>query len=353
MMKIREKLSRKLISHILKTKISNRKLLKFYWFIYKVLTLKYPYKSEYKRQKQHFVPQLLLRNFRINQHNLIYEYKRGRQKPSKKSISKQVALEEDYYTFRDKQKRKSNFIENKIFAELLENFVPKIIDELKRCSDVGLTNFEESILASFIAHQYTRTPAFRKQVKNFILYLILKKGYRKDDLGSIDFIKEMIVENKLGISLKELMRFRMLNKATARYNLEAADNYLILASLLIAEYVAEKIFRKNLHILKAEKPNYFFLSDNPVSVIDLENKMIDKLTPWWNIEKASIIIFLPISPDRCIFLCKRIKRGGRIDSNIDFVNLVRQSLMIQAQNYLYSHVNSSNLQEEFNSTNDF
>jgi len=353
MMKIREKLSKKLISHMLKTEVSNRKLLKFYWFIYRILTLKYPYKSEYKRQKQHFVPQLLLRNFRINNHNLIYEYKRGGQKPSKKSISKQVALEEDYCTFRDKQKRKSNFIENKIFAELLENFVPKVIDKLKQCSDINLTDFEEGILASFTAHQYTRVPAFREQVKNFILYLILKKGYRKDDLGSIDFIKEIIVENKLGISLKELMLFRMLNKATARYNLEGADNHLILASLLIAECVAEKIFRKNLHILKAEKPNYFFLSDNPVLIIDLENKMIDKLTPWWNIEKDSIIIFLPISPERCVFLCKKRKREGRIDSNVDFVNLVRQGLMIQAQNYLYSHVNSNSLQKEFNSTNDF
>ncbi len=352
-MTIRKKLSNKIITYLLRNKINNRKLLRFYWWIYKILNIKYPYKQYYQKQKQHFIPQFLLKNFKIGNDNLIYEYERGGQGPKKKSISKEIALEEDYYTTRDKQKEKSNFIEKEIFAELLENFVPRIINNLKQSQNINLTDFEESILASFVAHQYTRTPAFKEQVKNFILYLILIKDYKKEDLGNIEFIKKIIVRNELNVSLDELIKFRKVNKATAQYNINGAENHLILCSLLIGNYIAEDIFRKNLHILETKDPNYFFLSDNPVLIINIKNNKMEWPTGW-DLKSDSIIIFLPISPKRCIFFCNRIRRDSRIErENNDFVKLVNFGLMFYAQKFLYSHVETDTLQKEFNTTKNF
>jgi len=352
-MNIRKKLSNKIISHLLKNRINNRKLLRFYWWIYKILNIGYPYRQYYQKQRQHFIPQFLLKNFKIGSDNLIYEYERGSQSPKKKSISREVALEEDYYTARDKQKEKSNFIEKEIFAELLENFVPRIINHLKQSQNVDLTDFEESVLASFVAHQYTRTPAFREQVKNFILYLILIKNYKKEDLGNIEFIKNIIVRNELNISLGELINFRKVNRATAQYAIYGAENHLILCSLLIGNYIAEDIFRKNLHILETRDPDHFFLSDNPVLIINIKNNEMDWPTGW-DLKNDSIMIFLPISPRRCIFFCNRIRKGGRIErENDDFVKLVNLGLMFYAQRFLYSHIKTDTLQKEFNTTRNF
>jgi len=352
-MNFRKKISNKIITHLLKNRVNSRRLLRFYWWIYKILNIRYPYKQYYQKQRQHFIPQFLLKNFKISNDNLIYEYERGGQGPKKKSIIKKVALEEDYYTTRDKQKKKSNFIEKEIFAELLENFVPGIINNLKQSQNIDLTDFEESVLASFVAHQYTRTPAFREQVKNFILYLILIKDYRKEDLGNIEFIKKIVVQNELNINLEELIKFRKVNKATAQYNINGAENHLILCSLLIGNYIAEDIFRKNLHILESKESDYFFLSDNPVLIINIKNNEM-KWPTGWDLKSDSIMIFLPISPKRCIFFCNRIRKGERIErENDDFVKLVNSGLMFYAQKFLYSHTKSDTLQKDFNNTENF
>ena len=211
-MGIRKKLSNKLLAYLLKNRV-NGPLLRFYFPLYKLLNLNYPYKAYYKQQKHHFIPQFLLRNFKTGKNNLIYEYERNKDKWTPKSISKEVAFGVDYYTTIDRQKQKSNFIEREIFAELLETATPNIINKLKICNDIELTDLEESILASFVAYQYTRVPGFREKIKNFIIYLILVKGYRKDDLQSKDFIEKIIVRNELNITKFKATELSAISRA--------------------------------------------------------------------------------------------------------------------------------------------
>lgn len=346
---LRKKISNKLLAYLLKNRV-NGLLLLLSFQLYKLLNLNYPYKAYYKQQKHHFIPQFLLRNFKIGENNLIYEYERGKEKATLKSIPKEAAFENDYYTTTDKQKQKSNFVEREIFSELLETTAPNIINKLKICNNIELTSLEESILASFVAFQYTRVPAFREKIKNFIIYLILVRGYKIDDLKNKEFIEKIIVRNELSISSDELIVFRKINNATVRYDISGIKNHLIGISLMIGNYIAEDVFRKNVHLIEVSEPDHFFLADQPVSIIDLRKESLE----WpvaWDLKPKQIIISMPISSQRCIFYTDRVRKDGCIETGgKELVEGIKASLILNADKYLYSAIDLDSVQSQFNKT---
>lgn len=329
--RIRRKISKKIIIFFIDNRIKNRHLLRVGCWLYVIIEKFGKDTTKYQKRKHHFVPRFLLKRFKIDNTGLIYQYKRGEKKIRKCSIKKQVACEEDYYSYKIKGRNSlSIFIETEIFADLIEDYVPAMLDRLDKGDTIDLVGVERSIFAHFIVYQYTRTPAFRAQIENFLLYLILIKGIDKKNFENERFRKEVLVQNSLEITKEELWEFSLFNKTNNRFRLSGANNFLIFIPIDIGNYISKDIFYKNIHILEIEDDKHFVLSDNPVTVTDLSNPSV--LWPMgWDLKGDDIMIFIPISKKRCIFLCNQKKKDGPIDKNSDMIKLVINNT------YYYSH----------------
>lgn len=343
-LKIKQKMSRSLLSFVLKNRINNGFVIKIFIFLHRILNMGY-YVVEVSSTNHHYIPQFLLRNFRIGTEGKIFEYIRGKAQPESVSIRKRAASIMNYYSFKDKKTKLMNsFLEKSLFADLLEFESKKIIDRILE-EDYALIDIEESTLAVFVAFQYTRTPAFRSQIRNFMSFLIMVKGIPKTDFGNKTRIEELFIKNILNINQKELAAFNAANAFT----MEGAETHEVLILQMIADWLGEKIFRFNWHILKAEEGNFFTISDSGVLLVNLENRDL-VWPPGWDIERGKNIIFLPLSPSKCLFYCKGASKDGRDDANQDMVNLVNGANMFYSYEKIYSDRNSIDVQNEFNKT---
>lgn len=334
----------KLLYWMFKKEIRNRFWLRFFWCIYSLLSKDYIYKNTYsKEERHHFIPQFLLRNFNSSP-GLIYEYKRGGLNPSEVSIEKEAAFIKDFYVFRDIKKKPSDFQEKELFARLLETITSIIFEKIKENPAYEPTDLEKSAIASFVAHQITRTPLFRQKI-NFLLYYLVSEGFcQTDNFGDVEFLKEQIVCNGININMEKFCRFVLSKKKSS---LSGTKNHEIGLSVLIAQNMAEKIFRKILVIEQTEQETYFVISDNPAIVID---GYTNKCFPfeWWRISDRNISIFMPISPSLAIVYARGKKKNPKDKMDRNNVQTFNRISMICSLNKIYSHLADKIVQREYN-----
>lgn len=285
----------------------------------------------------HYVPQFILRRFRIEETGTkkgkLFEFNfKG---PLKESNIGESAAKIGHDAFKDKTGKLSDYVSKRLFADLIENrgsWVIKWLDKEKREPD--LTYLEESVFAVFLAHQITRGPAFYSAIEKFILYLQANQLLEISDLGNSDFLEFKIVKNQNGVSVDDILSF---NPSTS---IDGLENHIRILSVLIATEIAEKIYRGNLHILDIPKDSSerFVISDNPVVLLDLERKEILRYPAWWDINKKDLLIFMPISPLRCIFYSKSRRKDSRVErDNIDLVEMVNFGQYLNAHESVFSH----------------
>lgn len=199
------------------------------------------------------------------------------------------------YSFRDKKtKQMSDFIEDIMFARLIERHTPFIINRILN-GDTRLTDLENSILAIFTAFQYARTPYFLVQLETMLIYFIKEKLIPLEKIAEKDFFRKAFIENSLNVNREDIIQFALSN----RERLEGADNLLIRLSVQIADYISGIIFHKKLNLLKIAEPDFLFVTDHPVVIFNA--KYIYFLGPMlWELDRNSVI-FLPISPAMGIY----------------------------------------------------
>ncbi len=290
----------------------------------------------------HYVPQFFLRRFQISDtgqnRGRIFQYDFLTQ-TIKDCPIKEVAGEIGFDAFKDKTGNMSDYISKQLFAETLELRSSYIIKKLNtETEEPSLTYLEESTLVAFIASQLTRVPAFYEAVEWFILYLYGNNHLKIPDLGSLESMEKMIVENKLQITLEQLLNYK---SNTSLYGIR---NHLGLLTRLISTNIAKKIYKGNLHIV--DIPNgsneSFVISDNPVVLLDFERHEISRYPAWWEINKERLWIFMPISPYRCLLYCKSKKKDGRVENNnLDLVRLINFGQYLNATQWVFS--NNKNL----------
>jgi hypothetical protein len=302
MFSIIEKINRRFMGLVLKHRIRHRRLLKYFWIIYSFLAKFAPYKNSYEKEaRHHYIPQFILKNFKTNTpncQNCIWELDTASGKIEEVSISKKAANKIDFYTFRDKHGKRSNFTEKRLYGEFLEPIVHKIINIIRDVPDPDLNDFEESILASFVSDQFSRTPMFREHLRFFVHFLLEKKGLDKEKLKDLDVRESLIVKNEGAVTEKDLEDFIRTNRNFLGGT--GTEDMLVITASQIGNNISETWFRKKLFILTAKQGNYFVLSDNPVIIIDSEKEKFNLLINWWSMDKDSLLMFMPISPTKCI-----------------------------------------------------
>jgi len=268
----------------------------------------------------HYVPKLLLRNFKISKSgsdcNSVYCWIKRSNYITKKSIDK-ICGEVDYDTSNAKGVP-SDYISRRLFAELLEQKASHVLKIINTNDGLDLTFLEESTLAVFMAHQITRVPAFRQLLLDFFSLGYSKGLIDYEDFGDKETLRQKVAKNEVKITYDQIAEGNFSKR------IDGGKPQLIMMSLIIASDMAKKIYKGNLHILEIPQGSKeeFVISDNPVIILDFERKEILRFCPWWDIEKKNIWIFMPISPRKAVFYCKSKKKDGPIEKeNEDLVRL--------------------------------
>ena len=285
----------------------------------------------------HYVPQLLLRRFRVAEQGAdkgqVWRFSYDNQNVEKVGIT-QVACKADFYTFQDIHGKASDFTEKKIFSEMLEHYGSFIIKRLnKTVGEPDLTYLEESTLAVFIAHQLTRVPAFYSAIEKFILYSLEHKKFDISSLGDFESMQKNIVDNGVGVTIDDLLQYE------PNVGISGIDNHIGSLSRQIASAIAEGIYRGNLHIIDVPKnmKDQFVISDNPVILLDFHRMELLQYPAWWELNKEDMWILMPISPNRYIFYTKSKRRGGVVENeNEDLVTFMNFGQYLTATDEILS-----------------
>jgi len=298
--KIRGILSNKLLDFFIERRINSPSALHFFIHIYTLLTKDF-YIQGHRNANHHFIPQFLLRKFCIPKTGNIFMYRRGGTR-SPVSIKKEAAVVPNLYSFRDKNtKELSDFMEKHIFAYVLEKYGSRIINRILETDKIDLTNLEESILASFVAFQYTRTPRFYFQLEQVLTYLVKEKNVTPGEMIRPNFAKDVFINNIYQLRPPEIAMF--LQKTTLR--ITGVKNLILGLSVQLANCISLNIFSMELGLLRATRSESFFLSDNPAEIFNFGNDR--SVGPFFWELKNELLVYLPISPTRCIYYVPRIR----------------------------------------------
>ncbi|HVS79759.1 MAG TPA: DUF4238 domain-containing protein [Candidatus Paceibacterota bacterium] len=333
-------LNKKFISYCVKKRLGrNNFTIKVIYSITGLLGRFEVYKNSHEFQKRgHYIPQFLLRRFRLSElrhdpnRKKIYQYNFLFNTLTEEKIEV-VAQIEDFYIFKQNGGGSSDYVEKVILADWIENFGSQILKTINTTEDdPNLTLLEKNILATFISHQITRTPAFYFQLRKYILFLYEKKLLKIDNLSDHNFLKEIIVKNKYNFTYDDLVNF------VPEYTMTGDLNHLGFIARLIAGEITEGIFRHNFYFLNIPdtSDDEFVISDNPVIFVDFQKFEIKRYFDWWSKSSGKTWIFMPISPKKCLFLTTKQKIDGRIENDqADMVALVNFGQYLNALNYVY------------------
>jgi hypothetical protein len=170
-----------------------------------------------------------------------------------------------------------------------------------------------------MGHQITRVPAFRTSLRRYFSFGLSKGLIKYDDFGDKESLVSKVATNKIGLTYDELLN------ETPAIRVEEGKPQVLMLSLIIGSNIGEKMYRGNLHILEIpqDSSDEFVISDNPVVILDLQNrKTLLDFVPWWEIGEKDFWIFMPISPKKAVWYCKRKRRDGAVEKmNHDLVQL--------------------------------
>ncbi len=328
--RIRGILSDKLLNFFIERRINNLGALRFFIYIYALLTKGF-YVGGHKNANHHFIPKFLLKKFRIINTGNIFMYMRGK-RSTPVSIKKEAAVVPNLYSFRDKKtKELSDFMEKHIFAHVLEKYGSRIVSRILKTDKIDLTHLEESVLVNFIAFQYTRTPRFFFQLERVLTYLVKEKSVTPKEMVKPNFARDVFINNSYQLRPPEIAQF--LQKTSLR--ITGVKNLMLGLSVQIADDISVNIFSGKLNLLRATGSEFFFLSDSPVEIFNFGNNR--SVGPFFWELNNDLLIYLPISPTRCIYYTHRI---SPVYPTIN-ASLIEKLSLQSIHEFAYSNRNSS------------
>jgi len=331
-------LNKKFVSYCVKNRIGKTNFsVRIIYFIIYILGKFEVYKNtEDLNKRGHYVPKLLLSKFRLAElgplKGKIYQYSFLTNSITEEPIN-DIAQIKDFYIFKQKGGGLSDYTEKEIFANFIENFGSQVIELINQSGgDPKLTIFEQNILATFISHQITRTPAFYLQIRKYILFLYEKKLLKISDLGKHNFLKNVIVKNKYNVTYDQIVDF------VPKHSVTGDVNHLGHISRLVASYIVEDIFRHNFNFLciPENSETEFVISDSPVVFIDFSKYEVKRYMDWWSKRSDDVWIFIPISPKKCLYLTTKIRKDGPVEKdNADMTTMVNFGQYLNSLNFVF------------------
>ena len=283
----------------------------------------------------HWVPQCYLRNFAIPEDNQqVFLYQRG-QRPTPASI-RNVATENDLYTFINKETgEKSRDIE-KIFSQLEGDAAP-ILQNISQQRTLGnLSKSDYVTLIQFIAFLATRGPSFtdiQKGLYKETFKLVMEGHAEHPDILREEFKKAGVVfntEEEFQEMQKSLLDFDkhfkfQITGGKSRFFKQAAETAAEATDMFLNE--------KDGILLISNSERVFITSDNPVTI------QVPPDIPWWLAGGYKYgTIFVPISPQVCFVLRSRPLNRRVIRLRASYVDYINNTIMKGARRQIYANI---------------
>lgn len=288
------KAASKIITFCLDREIDNELFLRLCFFFYNLLIWD-SYVLEHKDANHHYIPQFLLKKFKIPNTGLIYQYT-YQQEPRSVSIEKEAAYIPNLYSFKSKKtKLTSDFLEKQVLAFSLEKHASRILNKILIQDSVDLITLERSILSSFVGFQYCRTPKFLHHTRTVLEYLHLSKRIPLDEMLGRTFYEDAFLKNVYKITPKGLGEFNLQNKL----RMTGAENLIMRLAMQTGDHLSTLIYKRGLRMLEVKEPGFFYLSDSPADIYNVGRRRL--VGPFLWEMKENPIIYIPISPNRCLY----------------------------------------------------
>jgi len=328
-------------------------LFRIYQYVDEKLYVELPFRDE----RNHYIPVFILNNFKISpESGEIYQYKKNNTTPSKGvSIRKEAANMVNFYSsIKLSDGEQSNYIEKMLFANLSEKFSKIVIDRFLLDTNIKLVSLEENILATHAAFQYARTPAFREQIKIYVLYLLEIKKVSKEtfsDQGK-EKLKKIVELNSLNIKEEDIQDY--FKKLTDKnvdtdkllsQKLNNSQTIIRIISLGVGSSIIKPLFNKTKTIIDATDPFFFILPDTGCVVIDTKDPQC-KWPYGWDFIKKTKILLLPLTPNKCLVFHNKQQPDNTLKEL--FRNLSIGSSYYQHLSYIYSNKKDPLIQKNLN-----
>lgn len=244
-------------------------------------------------KRHHYLPQFYLRNFTDNK-GLLWVFDRGTNE-YRQQHPVNTALQNDYYTFRDKDEQKHAEIEE-LFSSI-EGKAKPVIDKLDRGNIITLE--EKEILASFISFQKTRVPDFEKTINE-----LSEKGMKKivqmnlsSKEGAESFIKKYKKDTGKKIEMEKLIDVARNNE----YSIEFQREWSLPMILSIGKELSKYFVNMDWVFLQAPQNSSFITCDSPFSLVPPDNHNSQSLYGF-GLTTPGTKKQIPLSPKTCLVM---------------------------------------------------
>lgn len=346
---------RRFFDYIIRKRIDNRLVLIIFYFTFLLLQYFYRERPHRTGELNHCIPRPILANFAMRSNKgQLWEYGNGLSGPTGVAI-KRTAQIPNYYSFKKlKDGQLSNLVEKNLFAEIVERFGNDVISDLLIGKYRDQISLEENILATYASFQYVRTPAFAEQLKVYLLYLLKEKGLTQDFFSNKNKkgLKNLFT-NSTAINNKDVVKFYLKLKHNGLdYNSELGrylQNINAVVHAIFGQIGSSNIralFNKKKTVIEAQNPYFFILPDSGTMIVDL--KKPSYLWPYgWDFQKRSMLLFLPLSPQKCLVFHDRELKLDR-DLTEMFIKLAISSAYGQRCECIYSDRKDRFIQRNIN-----
>lgn len=288
--------------------------------------------------KQHVVPQMLLKRFSVGQPhciNCLFVLNKQSNTVSNRphSIAKELGSITDLYDARDKTGKHSNYIDQKIYRERLESNAARLLDEFEQKLATGLTYFEDIVLNNFMAHQITRTVFFRQCVEAYVYILIEDKIISTEFLNNKQ-LPSSIASNSFQLDLNRLLLCKHYAKPSIKEG-PRAKGMLTHICLHMSDSIARSLWGKKIKLIKTPDDEVL-ISDNPIIPFDF-NVGVTGFIEWWNLRHKNILF--PISHNKLLVMSTdrpKIVIDDDWEQCKSFVELSNYGQFVTASNEVYS-----------------
>lgn len=253
-------------------------------------------------KKQHTVPNSYLLRF-ADSRGFVWVYDRV-PREIRSQPTKDTTIEQDFYTFSNKKGEKDYTLESKVFGEILEPQINRIIRKLE--SEDVLTRNDYGYLGAFATFQWLRTTASRRDsdymtAETAKLHMRITFRDPESSQRAIDEY-ERATGSKLGITPEQATQF-----VKGNFGVKVPKEYHIRFMATVFSDFYKELFDLNWLILRAKKNDYFLTSDNPFFVA---RKRGNPLVP----QHLSLgEITLPLTPKICLYMHGRGRGFGTME----------------------------------------
>jgi hypothetical protein len=263
-------------------------------------------------KKQHYVPQLLLKNFAYGKKHKIFSFDKSEARSFGTNV-RDSASENGFYNLQIDSEEHT--LEHKLSK--LEGICSSVVKKICRYESLeNITRDERLVLCVFVANLLLRV----KKQRIFFEQL---------NASMAEWLKGM------GLELNEVQNFETLGKEDIeKQHIEFTHEHVLECS--------KRFHNKPIALLKAPNGCHFIISDNPVAMY---NHWPQELRGDKGISVPGVEIQVPLSKKLCLsFVCPQLYSD--LDEKLDFITARRaQNLPIENIDTSYAEVLISSIKE--------